>query len=262
MTSPTPTSAGWFDDPDDSEQLRYFDGIVWTSHTTPRRTRWDAPPTTGASETAMASPPPHVSPAGPYAAPPLPTAAAAYGGGPTTPDGVPLASYGQRVVAYLIDNVVVGVLSMIFGAWFLIRAFAPVWSQMEAAAAANDQAAMQAAVESVDQTQMVWFAMVSLLVAIGYHLFFLTRWSATPGKLLMGISVRALNTPGVLPMALASRRVSFEAMITLLGNLPLVGLLAVGLRVLDLLWPLRDPQRQTWHDKFAGTVVVKGRQQR
>ena len=39
----TPDRAGWFDDPDNSEQLRYFDGILWTSHTTPRRTVWKDP---------------------------------------------------------------------------------------------------------------------------------------------------------------------------------------------------------------------------
>ena len=39
-----PTHAGWFDDPDDPTQLRYFDGVVWTSHTAPRTTR---PATTG-----------------------------------------------------------------------------------------------------------------------------------------------------------------------------------------------------------------------
>ena len=39
-TPARPERAGWFDDPHDSEQLRYFDGILWTSHTTPRRTIW------------------------------------------------------------------------------------------------------------------------------------------------------------------------------------------------------------------------------
>lgn len=34
-----PTNAGWYDDPSDQSQLRYFDGVIWTSHTTPRSTR-------------------------------------------------------------------------------------------------------------------------------------------------------------------------------------------------------------------------------
>ena len=42
-----PTHAGWFDDPADPTQLRYFDGVIWTSHTAPRTTRTapaDVPP--------------------------------------------------------------------------------------------------------------------------------------------------------------------------------------------------------------------------
>ena len=34
-----PTRAGWYDDPENDQQLRYFDGVVWTKHTTPRSTR-------------------------------------------------------------------------------------------------------------------------------------------------------------------------------------------------------------------------------
>ena len=34
-----PQSPGWYDDPEHPQQLRYFDGVVWTRHTTPRSTR-------------------------------------------------------------------------------------------------------------------------------------------------------------------------------------------------------------------------------
>ena len=53
-TPPTPDRAGWFEDPDDREQLRYFDGIIWSNHTTPRRTVWHVPPASegGGSEQA------------------------------------------------------------------------------------------------------------------------------------------------------------------------------------------------------------------
>src|SRR6478672_1176052 len=35
----TPTTPGWYDDPQDDTKLRYFDGVVWSNHTTPRSTR-------------------------------------------------------------------------------------------------------------------------------------------------------------------------------------------------------------------------------
>lgn len=34
-----PQSPGWYDDPENPQQLRYFDGVVWTRHTSPRSTR-------------------------------------------------------------------------------------------------------------------------------------------------------------------------------------------------------------------------------
>ena len=39
-----PTRAGWYDDPENDQQLRYFDGVVWSKHTTPRSTRPSAAP--------------------------------------------------------------------------------------------------------------------------------------------------------------------------------------------------------------------------
>ncbi|MGO4244520.1 DUF2510 domain-containing protein, partial [Janibacter sp. RAF20_2_2] len=35
----TPERAGWYDDPEDETQLRYFDGIIWSERTVPRQTR-------------------------------------------------------------------------------------------------------------------------------------------------------------------------------------------------------------------------------
>ena len=32
MTQPS----GWYDDPQDPSQLRYWDGVVWSSHVTPK----------------------------------------------------------------------------------------------------------------------------------------------------------------------------------------------------------------------------------
>ena len=35
----TPERAGWYDDPEDETQLRYFDGIIWSERTEPKSTR-------------------------------------------------------------------------------------------------------------------------------------------------------------------------------------------------------------------------------
>lgn len=282
MSNPTPSNAGWYDDPDNPEQLRYFDGILWTGNVTPRRTREivDPPsdttgtppmthgPTAGLNPSAPTGQHPGL-PTNPYAgsptnysgAPPI-AGGTAYQRGPTTADGAPLASYAVRVGAYLIDAVITGVLGMLAGGWFLWRAIEPVIPRLQAAIEAQDEAAINAAMTAMDARELLWFSVVTVLVSIAYNLFFLTRWSATPGKLLCGISVRRADAPGVLDLGTAGRRVAFEAGLSALGNLPFVGIVALGVRIVDLLWPLSDRQRQTLHDKFAATVVVQGRQRK
>src|SRR4051794_5059528 len=51
----TPSSPGWYENPDNPEELRYFDGILWTQNTTPLRKRPHVgppvvPPTSGRGE--------------------------------------------------------------------------------------------------------------------------------------------------------------------------------------------------------------------
>lgn len=270
----TPDRAGWYDDPDNSEQLRYFDGILWTGNVTPRRTRWDAP-VAQASAVGPDSPPsgqpttpnPYAAPtppasANPYAAPRVPAGGAARGIEPATKDGVPLASYWLRVAAYVIDSIATSILGMLLGGWFLWQAMAPVLPAFERALAAGDAEAVNAAIALVDTGQLGIYSAIGLLITLVYHLFFLTRWSATPGKLLLGISIRRTQHPGVLDFSSASRRVAFVVLLSALGNLPLIGFLALAARIADVLWPLTDRQRQALHDKVADTVVVVGKQER
>ena len=49
--SELPAGPGWYEDEHDPLLLRYFDGVVWTSHTNPRRS-----PTAGASTIGRATP--------------------------------------------------------------------------------------------------------------------------------------------------------------------------------------------------------------
>jgi uncharacterized RDD family membrane protein YckC len=269
MTAPTPTGPGWYDDPDDPEQLRYFDGILWTANVTPRRTPSRAPSATPGTAPATVHPTAPV--VGPPASthPPAPPApaphATAYPVGvtkPTTPDGVPIASYGMRVAAYLIDMIITGFLGLLVGGWFLWQAIEPMWIAMQEAVASGNPESVDGAVALLDVRAMGIYSGIALIVSLVYQLFCLTRWSATPGKLLCSLSVRRVEHPGVLDFSAASRRVGFTVALSALGNLPLVGFFAVVMTVVDLIWPLTDKRRQALHDKVADTVVVVGRQQK
>src|SRR6476619_3748471 len=135
----TPTHAGWFDDPEDADQLRYFDGVVWTKHTTPRSTRRAAstPVQPGQQQfPGQGHPPQYPGQGGPQVQPEAqgqvpgqvqgqpPTTggwpAPSYGGAQrvaTTPDGQPLASYWHRVGAFIIDGIIQFVLMLVLGGW-------------------------------------------------------------------------------------------------------------------------------------------------
>ena len=260
---PPPETPGWYDDPEDAGQLRYFDGILWTRNVTPRRT------------TTLAANPAQINPAGPPPAAFLagvtttpgahrvqPTLGYAPRSGPHTADGVPLAGYGARAAAYAMDAVLINILAMILGGYFLYRAVEPMLLPLDAAMRAGDAAAINATANLMDVRQLGIYTVIKLVIALTYQLIFLTRWSATPGKLLVGISVRRVDRPGVLGWDAASRRAAFLVGVDALTNLPLVSLPALVVKVVDLAWPLSDQRRQAWHDKVADTVVVQGRQSR
>lgn len=256
-----PTSAGWYENPDNPEELRYFDGILWTKNTTPLRKRVHqgpvvVPPTSGPPQRPEGwGPQPHQQTGHP---------------GPNVPmtgqSGVPgqlgLASYGLRVVAYIIDTIVVGALSLLLGGWFLWQAIGPILDRFDTALNSGDVDAMTAAISEARLGYLAAFIAVQLLVFLAYQVLFLTRWSATPGKLAVGISVRRVDRPGVLDTDTAIRRAGFQAAAQALGNLPYVSLLGTVLVVMDLVWPLADTQRQALHDKVAKTIVIKGKVQR
>lgn len=269
---PLPERPGWYDDPESPDQLRYFDGVIWTGNITPRSTRsaepqprpaehgpmgWQVPPgAQGWRHPGQATPPPPGYGRGPAVGYP------AYGAARTTPDGQPLASYGQRVGAFVVDGLIRFVLNLVFGGYFAYRAMEPAMNGLRDAMATNDPQRISGISTLVDMRYLWLFAIVTSLVALAYNVFFLTWRSATPGKLVTGISVRERSRPGVLTRTTALRRYGFVFVLLLLQNVPALGLFAVLVWVLDLLWPLWDDKRQALHDKVAGTNVVVGPQPR
>jgi uncharacterized RDD family membrane protein YckC len=299
----TPTSPGWYDDPEDAEQLRYFDGIVWTAHKQPRTTRRAQPvaePTgqeqRGQGQTGQASHQASTqanpqfpgtptssawnSPAHPQqqwgqqpgqGAPPgwqQPGQGQQWGqqwSGPATPDGRPLASYGQRAGAFIIDWILQLLLGLVFGGYFLWQAMADYMRgalDMANQVEAGTQPDIQGLIERVDAGALMVYSIIGIGVFFLYQWYFLKRSGQTPGKAVCNISVRELARPGVPSSAAVLRRVGFAVALFVLQALPLLGLFGFVGRILDLLWPAWDQQRQALHDKAAGTVVVVGKQRR
>ena len=92
------------------------------------------------------------------------------------------------------------------------------------------------------------FFLVGVLAHAGYYTYFHgSSRGQTPGKMLLGIRVRAADFGGRLGYVPALGRYLVGAV---LWWVPFGGLL-------DGLWPLWDAKNQALHDKVAGSVVVR-----
>ena len=263
--------SGWYDDPQDPSQLRYWDGVIWSTHVTPK-----VSPTVEQSNIGM---PYGVTPAAarPHA---FGSQGAqghgqgggqwpAYGRGPgqmpapdlgwlshpsTTPDGVQLAGWWLRVGARVLDGLFTFILSLPFTGWFYYSYFKGVvsWSTDLAAQAS----AGSAPVFELPPWDVLQYALdasiIGVLIAGVYEVFFLRRSGATPGKKILGISVRLRDHAGPPPMQAIVIRTACYFGFSLFSVLNL----------LDVLWPLWDDKKQALHDKVASTNVVMGPQPR
>jgi uncharacterized RDD family membrane protein YckC len=237
VTSPP----GWHPDPVPPQpgqpaQLRYWDGTRWTEHVAP------------AQQPAYPSYP---------AYPAHPAAGAAYDGRPTTPDGVPLAGWWWRVLALVIDGLLLGMVSAVL-AFPWARDVYDSYRDVFDEAFNGDSASLDSSELQGDVA--VPLAIITLInVAVGfvYNVGFLMWKQATPGKLLLGLRVRLRERPGPMTLGTVLLRWAGQYGVGLLGLLPVAGCLTFVYTVLDYLWPLWDDHNQAIHDKIAKTNVVR-----
>ena len=268
MTQPS----GWYDDPQDPSLLRYWDGVSWSSHVTPKvsPTVQDstigmpygvapaaARPQTPGSRGAQGAP---IGPGGYDPAQqwpqggPMPSYGQQLGfqgNRPTTPDGVQLAGWWLRVAARLLDQLFTFVLALPFTGWFYYQYVVGVvnWSRDLAAETTAGSAPLVLFPPADVFQYVIWGAIVGVLIAAAYEVFFLRRSGATPGKRIAGISVRLRNQAGPLPMSAVLVRTACYFGFSLISIVSL----------LDVLWPLWDDKKQALHDKVVATNVVVGR---
>src|SRR6478735_2174737 len=287
--------SGWYDDPSSPEMLRYWDGVMWTSHTTPKKSPTlpqssGLPPQAASSDATGAA----ATQGGPTPTTPMPQgsgwqgqAPQAYGqagapgqygqqgqygqapqypGAPasaawmqtikTTADGVPLASWGRRLAAWIIDGILLTILT-----YLLLRAFTPAYfttvENLIDAASRQNQAEIQNIAQDIAR-ESFRVGLITWATVTVYCLAFWTTLAQTPGKMALGISVRRVDRPGPLDIVSALRR----RLLSVLQIVPLVSGLYFIVFLLDYLWPLWNDKRQALHDKVGGTQVVVGKQPR
>ena len=178
-----------------------------------------AAPPPSAPAPAPAPAPTPAPPAG-WAQPPM---TAAPGPGP----GVEFAPHGGRLVAYIIDGFIVGI---------VVTIVAIVLIPFLAAGAASENTGALAATGFL-------YVFVVLLVSVSYFPFFWARGGQTPGMKIFGLRV--------VSDADGSRIGGGTAIIRLIGLW-----IAFAVFYIGILWILFDSRRRGWHDLLAGTVVV------
>jgi uncharacterized RDD family membrane protein YckC len=152
-------------------------------------------------------------------------------GGPAP--GVEFAEFGPRLVAYIIDGLIVGgLVIVVLVSWALFA--------LASGGIANDAMSAGAAVS------VVLLVVALTVVGLGYFPWFWSRDGATPGMKMMGLLLVRDQDGGPIGGGQAILR--------------LVGYAVSGMVFyLGYVWILVDKRRRGWHDLIAGTVMIKRR---
>jgi uncharacterized RDD family membrane protein YckC len=132
------------------------------------------------------------------------------------------AGFGPRFVATILDSIwLYGIMYMIM--WFLIGngAFEPKLR--------------------LSATRIIFEWITPAVVVMAFWI----KWSATPAKMLY--KMRIVDSETHQPVS--ARRLFLRYMAYFVSMLPLC---------LGCLWVAWDKKKQGWHDKIAGTVVIRG----
>ena len=84
---------------------------------------------------------------------------------------------------------------------------------------------------------------IGLLFPLVYYAWFWSKKGASPGKAMLGIAI--VSADGSVPTM-------GQSIVRYLGYIPSSLVFCLG-----FLWMCWDPEKQTWHDKIAGTRVVR-----
>lgn len=170
-----------------------------------------------------------------------------------SPGGAPLADFGSRLLAALIDGAILTGVAMII---VLPVFFIVFFTRMTDVINSTDPATGQ----PDPATVFSGFFLPLILLELGliaftlviyyfYYVEMLFRSGQTVGKKALKIRIVPLDPSATLTRGMAAKRYLVE-----FG----VSVLVPFFQYLDGLWQLWDkPYQQTLHDKFAQTVVIK-----
>lgn len=150
--------------------------------------------------------------------------------------GTNYADFGKRLVAGLIDSVIIGLAAFAIRVPFIfITGFSLGTSS--SLNGYNPQNPMTPIFSAIQQ-------LITVGVSLSYPIYFIGRRGQTPGKMAMKIKVLRIDQkepPGYMTAFVREVVGKFLSSVVL---------------CLGYFWMLWDDKKQTWHDKIAKTVVM------
>lgn len=162
---------------------------------------------------------------------------------PTGPAGLPLAEFGDRLLAYLLDSLIIAAIVLIPMAAGMVLLFSLVLSVDTTTPNTPDLAFIFGAFAG-------FFVLIFVVQFVGTYLYQVTyqiRKGVTVGKKVMRLRIVDAETGAPMDVSAARKRWIIHL---------LLAFVPIG-SYIDGLWQLWDDRKQTLHDKVAGTVVVK-----
>jgi len=206
------------------------------------------------------------------AVPAAPAPATSVTSNPVTADGVPLAGWWWRVLAAVLDSLLLGVVAAAYSP-LIPNLYSGVtnWFQDAMNAASSGATTMPSLTDPAYhlQTALLTLSLAELVVSCVYVALMLGLFGATLGQMACGLRVVPVDhgtAPRRLPATPVALRIVFYTMLPTLfslasdTNLSIAALLStVGFlySVINALWAAWDPKRQCIHDKIAHTQVVR-----
>jgi uncharacterized RDD family membrane protein YckC len=160
------------------------------------------------------------------------------------PAGTEYAGVGRRFVAWLIDLVPLIVLTVVLVIPITIGFFDLIDELTRGSAS---RAEIQAAISNVFVATTPGFLRMSALLqltALVYHAGTWLVFGRSPGMALMGIRIVREEDGG---------RPGFARVVVRYAGY----LLSAAVLLIGYIWAIFDSRKQTWHDKLAGTLVVR-----
>jgi uncharacterized RDD family membrane protein YckC len=161
------------------------------------------------------------------------------------PAGTEYASVGRRFVAWLIDLVPLIALTVVLFIPIMVEFFDFIDDLRPGSG--TSRAELQATISTLFATSMPGFLRMSALLQLAALLYHAGTWllfGRSPGMAVMGIRIvreEDAGRPGFARVAVRYAGYLLSAAFVLIGYA----------------WAIFDSRKQTWHDKLAGTLVVR-----